>query len=184
MKIQPKNEKLPAKFRTLVLLTLMPFVVWGCSGISPARIAPKPSSSAMKLGGTVRVADVTGGKKSTFGGAEMINNDQFKKALILALQQSGLFDEVSADHGDLDLNATIRSEDQKTSRGLQYTATMVVSYKFVDHAGKTAWSGSYDSEFSSVAFSGAARTVEAREGSARENLASLINGIRECDPPV
>jgi hypothetical protein len=59
---------------------------------------------------------------------------------------------------------------------------MVVTYKFTDNAGTVIWSTSYDSEFSSTAISGGTRTREAREGSARENLASLMRGITEQWP--
>ena len=109
---------------------------------------------------------VTGGKKSTFGGPEMITNEQFQKALIRTLELSGLFTAVNSDKGDLDFYASIRSQGQKTSRGLQYTARMVVSYKITDRSGSIVWSETYDSESTSVAFSGATRTVKAREGSA------------------
>jgi len=180
MKTKSKSTMSLTQFRLPALLALITFTLSGCSGIKPARMAPKPPTQPVtKVGGSIRVMDVTGGKKSTFGGAEMINNEQFKQGLILALQRSGLFEEVSPDRGDVELYAIIRSEAQGVSRGLQYTATMAVTYKFVDRTGKVVWLASYDSEFSSTAFSGATRTVEAREGSARENLSSLIKGIRE-----
>jgi hypothetical protein len=184
MSTNSNNQHAFGQFRLLLFLAALPFVAWGCSGIDPARIAPKaPAQPVSKIGTSIKVMDVTGGQKSTFGGAEMINNEQFKKALILALDRSGLFNSVSPDSGDVDLYATIRSEGQKTSRGLQYTATMVVTYKFVEPAtSNVIWTASYDSEFSSTAFSGATRTLEAREGSARENLASLIQGIRQQWP--
>lgn len=182
--MKPESKNKPSfSFRMSAVSVFIALAACGCSGINPARIAPKaPKQPVAKVGPSVRVMDVTGGKKSTFGGPEMINNEQFKKALILALEQSGLFSGVNADRGDLDLYATIRSEDQRVSRGLQYTATMVVSYKFLDRSSNTVFSASYDSEFSSTAFSGATRTVEAREGSARENLASLIKGISQRWP--
>jgi hypothetical protein len=177
------NQKLfSTRARLLALLTFVPFV-WSCSSLKPSRMVPQTSAvSTTKIGGSVRVMDVIGGRETYFGGAQMIDNEQFKKALILALRQSGLFNEVSSDHGEMDLHATIRSQDQKISRGLQYTATMVVTYKFVDRTGNTVWSAAYDSEFSSTAFAGGIRTVRAREGSARENLTSLMQGLREQWP--
>ncbi|HEY0684849.1 MAG TPA: hypothetical protein VGD45_21105 [Steroidobacter sp.] len=168
-----------AKKRLSILLAI-PLAICGCASLKPARMAPQPTAmSSSKIDASVRVMDVSGGRKSQFGGPQMIEDDQYKEALILALQQSGLFREVSSDRGDLALHATIRSQDQKVSRGLQYTATMVVTYRFTDSAGNLVWSASYDSEFSSTAFAGATRTVRAREGSARENLTSLVRGIRE-----
>lgn len=180
MESTQKNQRAPMRALTVVLA--IAGVTWGCAGISPARMAPQAAAAPTVKLGSVRVMDVTGGRKTHFGGAQMIDDAQFKKALILALQRSGLFNEVSAERGDMDLHAVIRSEDQKVSRGLQYTATMVVTYKFTDRAGNVIWSASFDSEFSSRAFSGATRTARAREGSARENLASFLQGIREQWP--
>ncbi len=154
-------------------------IACGCSGIKPKRMVPPVAGSSLNTGKSVRVMEVTGGRKSVFGGADYINNEQFQKAVVLTLQKSGRFSEVRTDQGDLDFYAAIRAQDQKVSRGLQYTGTMVVSYKLTDHAGNVLWSASYDSEFSSVAFSGATRTVRAREGAARENLALLMQGLRE-----
>src|SRR3954451_16297723 len=163
----------------LSILAAVMFITSGCGGINPKRMVP-PQAAALgtKINKSIKITEVTGGRNGTFGGADYVNNDQFKKALLMTLQQSGLFPSVSADTGDLDLQASIRSQDQKTSRGLQYTGTLVVSYKITDSSGKAVWAESYDSEFSSTAFSGAARTIDAREGCARENLASLIRGLK------
>jgi hypothetical protein len=141
--------------------------------------------TAVKVGGSVRVSEVTGGRESVgqraFGPPiEMVNNDQFRQALVLALDNSGLFSEVSKDRGDLDLYATINSEDERS--GIQDTATMVVSYKFVDRASDVVWSASYDSEFSSTNYAPAIRTRNAREGCVRENLSALIQGIIKTWP--
>jgi hypothetical protein len=169
-----------ARIRLSVLCAMVPFVVWGCKSISPEEMVPKSAAQAgLSVGKSVRVMAVTGDRESSFGGPSFITNEQFKKALSITLQQSHLFNEVGGDLGDLDLLATIRSQDQRVSRGLQYTATMTVTYRFLDRAGKVVWTGSYDSEYSSVAFSGAARTVNAREGCARENLAALVQGIKD-----
>lgn len=182
MQHHPKQKLFASRAQVLVLAAIVPFI-WSCSSLEPARMTPEAVAvSTMKVGGSVRVMDVTGGKKPQFGGPMMIDNDQYKKALTLALQQSGLFNRVGSDAGDMDLYATIRSQDQKVSRGLQYTATMVVNYKFMDSAGNVVWSSSYNSEFSSTAFSGAARTIGAREGSVRENLTALVRGIQEQWP--
>jgi hypothetical protein len=167
--------------RLASLLAALMFIANGC-GIHTERMVPVlPSYSELKVG-SVRVMPVIGGQKSTFGGAELISDKQFLKALIPALERSGLFTAVGTDKGDFDFYASIRTQDQKTSRGLQYTARMVVSYKITDHFGNILWSDTFDSESSSVAFSGATRTVQAREGSARENLAALIKSLRERWP--
>jgi hypothetical protein len=183
MLFQLNNMPTSSRFPFVALLLMITFTINGCAGIDATRIAPNPQAQpTSKVGSSLRVMDVTGGKKSHFGGAEMIGDTQFKEAILLALQQSGLFNVVSSERGDVSLYAEIRAQDQKVSRGLQYTATMVVTYKFTDSAGATIWSATYDSEFSSTAISGGTRTRKAREGAARENLSSLVRGIREQWP--
>lgn len=165
-------------------LGLVALVGWvGCAGINPRRMAPEAGgNSGRGTGMSVQVMEVTGGKKSTFGGPDLVNNEQFREALILALKDSGLFTRVGTDPGDLQLFANIRSQDQKAGRGLEYTATMLATYRFVQNGSNTVWSESYESEFSSTTFSGAARSLRAREGSVRENLKSLLAGIRQRSP--
>ncbi len=59
----------------------------------------------------------------------------------------------------------------------------IVSYEFVDNnSKKIVWHDTYQSEFGSMALSGATRTVRACEGSVRENLALLLQGINERWP--
>jgi hypothetical protein len=181
MKSNPKNKPSRIEFRLLVFLAVVPWIAFGCGSINPARMVPETlPPSAKKFGGSVRVMDVTGGKETTNSIQKWVTNDQFRQALILALDQSGLFGGVSTDRGDLDLYATINSESQPMSA--QFTATMVVSYKFVNRAGDVVWSASYDSEFSSLSYFPTTRSLHAREGCVRENLSSLIQGITETWP--
>ncbi|MBV1904488.1 MAG: hypothetical protein KUG75_00310 [Pseudomonadales bacterium] len=64
--------------------------------------------------------------------------------------------------------------------GLSAAATgqSINTYRLTNADGEVLWLKTYESEFSSHAFSGATRTVEAREGSVRENLASLSEGLK------
>ena len=187
MKSTTHNKSPLTQLRSVILLAALSIAACGCS-LDPDKMAPDAaaSPSTWTTGHSVRVMDVTSGfnnQGSFFGGPAMIDNDQFKTALVLTLKKSNLFTDVSTDHGDVDLYATIKSQKQVDSMGVfQYTAEMLVSYKFVDKSGKEVWSASYESEFSSTALAGATRTLEAREGSARENLTSLVQGIREKWP--
>lgn len=186
MKSNPSNKLPLTQLRSLILLAALSIVACGCS-LDPNNMAPNSGPpSSWNVGRSVRVMDVTSGfnnQDSFFGGPAMVDNEQFKTALVLALKKSNLFSDVSTEHGDLDLYATIKSQKQTDSMGVfQYTAEMLVGYKFVDRGGKEVWSASYESEFSSTAFAGATRTLNAREGSARENLSSLLQGIREHWP--
>jgi hypothetical protein len=173
-----------ATLRTLSLLTVLLFISGGCAWVNTERMTPQVGANLeRKDNRTIRVADVTWGKKSYFGGADFVDNEQFKKTLILALNKSGLFGAVNTDQADLDLYATIQSQDQKVSRGgLQYTATITVSYKITDRAGNVVWLKTYDSESSSMNFSGVVRGVYSREGAARENLTAFLRDIREQWP--
>lgn len=150
----------------------------GCSGIKPKHMTPKAKPAAgASIGRSIRVVEVSGGRKSVFGGADYINDEKFKIALLMTLKNSGLFTSVSEKEGELELRVTMRAQDQLVSRGLQYTARLVVSYEIKDLAGAAVWAQSLESKSSSVAFSGATRTVRAREGSARENLTSFIQEL-------
>ncbi len=127
--------------------------------------------------------DVTGEKPSFFGGAVTIKNAEFKEALVKTLQNSGLFSDVSTNHGDLKLYATILVEKQvDAAMTIQYTADMAISYKFLDQNSNVVFSTTFETEYSSMAFSGATRTLHAHEGSARQNLASLLNAIQNQWP--
>lgn len=154
-----------------------------CASLKPQRMVPAlHPQSDWTVGRSVRVAEITSDQKSRFGGAAVVSNEMFGQALLPALQKSGLFTAVDTQQGDLDLQVAIRSQGQRGGPGLQYTATMVASYKFSDRSGNIVWLESYESEFSSVALAGASRTVEAREGAVRENLSAFISGIRERWP--
>ena len=191
MKSELKNKLSLVGFRPLAFLAVFPFLACGCASIDPARMVPElQPRSEWKVSSSVKVMEVTSVQKSTFDGVSsnsmlanndmLVNEEQFKKALILALEKSGLFSAVSIDKGDLDLYASIRSQDLS---GLGYnTVKIVVSYKFIDRAGNVIWLESYESEFGSVAFAAKTTHVRAREGSVRENLSSLMQGIRERWP--
>lgn len=162
---------------------LLLLITAGCAGIAPERLVPPKESPGAppKLATSLHVLNVTGGRKGTFGGPEMVDNKAFKEALVLALQGSGLFDSVSVEKGDFELSAAILSQKQADAtrlvRGLEYTAIMTVSYTITDKTGKTLFSESYDSESSSIAFAGATRTRVAREGAARENLKIFLKEL-------
>src|SRR3989344_406152 len=179
MKSELKNKLSLVEFRPLVFLAVFPFLACGCASIDPARMVPElQPRSEWKVSSSVKVMEGTSVQKSTTGGM-LVNEEQLKKGLILALEKSGLFSAVSLDEGDLYLYASIRSQDLS---GMGYTAKIVVSYKFIDRAGNVVWSESYESEASFIAFAAKTTHVRAREGSVRENLSSLMQGIRERWP--
>ena len=183
MKSDSKNQLHSSQLRLFAVLAVISLITWGCASITPEEMTPTPSTTPVtKIGGNVRVMDVTGGKEKHSGGVKRISNEQFKAALLLTLQQSGLFDAVSTDYGDVRAYAVIQSEDPGDSATgfMQFTARMVVTYKFLDNAGNLIWSASYKSEASYRDYSSSAPTKVARAcaGAARENLKSLVEGIQ------
>lgn len=144
-------------------------------------IPQPPSPATMSIQRSVRVSQVTGGRRAAFGAAAAVDDELFERALTRALQESGLFMHVGTP-GDLELRAAIRLQDQRANFSLLYTAILVVSYEFVDNAGRVVWSETYESQFSANDFAGSTRTVRAREGATRENLAAMLNGIRNNWP--
>jgi len=136
-----------------------------------------------KIASRVRVAEVVGADKvSSFGGAEFIDKAHLSTAIISALQKSAIFTSVSTNEGDIDLFVSVLSQDQKDLSIMHYTARLLVEYRFAARNGDAIWSETYDTTFSSTAFSGATRTVEAREGAVRQNLSALIQGINKRWP--
>lgn len=170
------------QFRLLALVSVVTFIACACKSLDPEDMVPSLSAqSAVAVSKSVRVMDVLRLDNSTSRWVPKVESEQFKKALILSLQKSGLFNEVSSDLGDLKLYATIRAQGAR-QRGIATEATMTVSYLFLDRADNIVWQSSYGSEASSVAFAGHIRHVNALEGCTRENLRALIQGIREDWP--
>ena len=181
---KPGHKRLFLKWRNVVLLTILPLLTYACASAtySPERMVPPlQTSSAWTTGRSVKVMEVTGkpGNKGPFPfQVPQLSNDEFRQALIITLKKSGLFSEVSADRGDLALYAAIRSQTVKGVVG-EETAVIIVSYKFVDNTGQVVWNDSYESQFSSVELGApSTRMVKIREGSVRENLSSLVHGIK------
>lgn len=178
MKSTHRNPSFGTHPALLAWSAALALLLCGCAGVKPKHMTPKTKPAAgAAIGKSIRVVEVSGGRKSTFGGADYINDEKFKAALLMTLKNSGLFTSVSEKEGDLELRAIMRAQDQITSRGLQYTARMVVSYEVKDRAGAAVWAQSFESKSSSTAFAGGTRTVRAREGSARENLTSFIQEL-------
>ena len=176
------NNRSPKSLGALFACAMFAVFACGCSGPSAERMVPEVEAAAKTIAGSLRVMEVVGEKEESFGGPSYVTSEQLREALVLTLRESGLFGRVELDRGELELHTTVHSQGQKVSRVLQYTGTMVVTYRILDRAGNIVWAESYDTEFSSTAFAGSTRTVRAREGSARENLASLIDGLRKGWP--
>lgn len=171
----------------IAFVTISPLIT-GCISTA-SMIADLKSETDVRINKSVRVVDVTGGQKSVFGIPMFVSNEEFKEALIASIEKSRAFKAVTDHDSDLDLYATIRAQDQQYPRVWEYRALLIVEYKFVDrNEGRVVWHETYQSEFSSVnsslpGYISIRRTsIEAREGSVRENLSSLIKGIREHWP--
>ena len=168
----------PGFVRALACLVVC-VVLSGCASLDMARMVPDTSAGpSRKIPLRVRVAEVTADQKSRFGGPALIDGAGMQGAVVAALLRSGIFPGVSAKEGDVDLVVSVLSQDQKDLSITHYTARMLVAYKFVAKDGRTLWSETYDTTASSTALGGATRTLEAREGAVRENLAAMIQGVK------
>ncbi len=168
--------------RRLMLLVCACSLV-ACASIDTSRMTPDTSLGPNRqIALSVRVAEVAGGKQGSFGSAQMVDNADILAAVVATLNKSRIFAGVSTSQGDIDLFVSVLAQDQKDVSIMHYTARMLVVYKFVAKDGSTLWSETYDSSFSSTAFAGSTRTLQAREGAVRENLAALIQGIKERWP--
>lgn len=169
------------EFRLLIAFVVLPILSCGCAGVDPAQLVPELQPRLEpRVNKSVRVLEVTGGREREYG-PTYVTNAEFRTALITTLEESHLFRGVTTDSGDLDLYATIRSQEQLP--GWELRARLVVSYKFVDRTGRVIWLETYESEAGFIAFGGVTRSNKGREGSVRENLFSLMQGISERWPP-
>lgn len=167
------------RMSTALIALLILLASAGCGSLDVARMVPDTSAGASrKIPLRVRVADVTADQKSRFGGPALVDRAGMQAAVISALNKSGLFSGASASEGDIDLVVSVLSQDQKDLSITHYTARMLVAYKFVGKDGRSLWSETYDTTASSTALGGASRTIEAREGAIRENLAAMIQGVK------
>lgn len=168
----------PASVRVLACLAISLALV-ACGSLDAARMVPEATAGpSRKIPLRVRVAEVATGQKVRFGGPALVDSANLSAAVIAALNKSGIFSGVSANEGDVDLVVTVLSQDQQDASLTHYTARMLVAYKFAAKDGRTIWAETYDTTASSTALSGATRTLQAREGSVRANLAAMIEGVR------
>lgn len=171
-----------------ILLILVSVVMSGCAVDSQRIVPTSVPPAAWRTDSSLRVAEVrTTVPKATFfsGSTTVVENDQFRSALISTLKKSGFFVDVSRDSGDLELQATITTQKAKELDRpglLDFTWVMTVDYKFLDKSNKAVWSATIESESSSAAFAGSTRLIESIEGAARENLSALLKGINEQWP--
>jgi hypothetical protein len=153
----------------------------GCAGLDSQRMVPTfdEGPTSFQTGQSIRKIEIKGEKEEVFGGPAFAKKEQILDAARTTLRKSGIFNSVDEGKGNIDLYIIVRSQGQNTSLMLEYRAKITNTYRFVNIAGDVIWFKTYETEFSSHAFSGATRTVEAREGSVRENLAALIQGIEK-----
>lgn len=156
-----------------------------CASLTVSRMVPDTGPApAAPIPQGVRLASVEGGRSASFGGAAMLEDKTIREAVLATLRKARLFASVSETEGDIDLAVKVLSQDQVVGESgfLHYKARLVVAYTFSDRAGAPIWRETYETSFSSSAFSGATRTVEAREGAIRLNLAELVTGVKERWP--
>lgn len=165
--------------KRVMLLACCYLALTGCAGLDSKNMAAQLDQSVTisNTGQSIADIEIRGEREEVFGGPAFATKEQILDAARVTLRNSGLFNSVDEGQGSLTLHIIVRSQNQTHTTMLEYTGIITITYRFADTHGDVVWFKTYETEFSSHAFSGATRTVEAREGSVRENLASLIEGI-------
>lgn len=155
----------------------------GCAGIDSANMVPDAlPSESQSTGQSIGKITVRSEQKSTWGGALFVEEADIHTAVAQTLSNNGFFGSVDQDNGDLDLLVLVRSQNQKTSLMLEYTALITVTYRFSDRSGNVVWAKTLESSGSSHTFAGGTRTREARERSVKANLQALVDELRKTWP--
>lgn len=176
------TNRLPMKVISALALSAL---LAGCGGLAVNRMIPQTAvESAPRFDAVVRVLPVTNAKVQQWGGPALVSNEMYREALAATLRKSNLFKGVETENsGDYDMHADFVAHGQ--GPGLDYRSAMVVQYRIVQTgSGTELWSQGFNSRHEvsvSQAFSGAARTVEAQEGSVRDNLAQLVEALSKAE---
>jgi hypothetical protein len=156
-----------------------------CAGLTVDRmIPPMTVEPAPRFAMTLHVMPVTGAEPQQFGGPALVSNEMYRDALVATLRKSNLFASVQTRQtADCELHAQIVAHGQGPT--LTYRSAMVVQYRLVQSGtGAELWSQGFNSRHEvgvSQALAGARRTVEAQEGSVRDNLAQLIEALSKAE---
>ena len=177
--------------RVILLIGAVVGLVGGCATVSPDQMVPSSSARATSRSEkTLTVAEVTGGieaNKYAFDPIDQvrIGSEQFRAALIKALDASGFFASVrSAGTSDYQLEAHIIAEQPQRTGFLSVTSSFAVNYRLVEtNSSRDAW---HDTIVSNNTAEGApvteglpGATKKSLEGAARQNLAEMMENLRK-----
>lgn len=180
----------PYRFRyhrwTPPILALVLLVgVTGCS-FAPKVTRMVPEGDDVTFASTdasLVVGTVQGGEESSAWEGSKISPEEYRLALIQALQQSNLFTEIASEAGgeaDYEL-ATFLLSQQQPAVGLGMTVDLVVRYQLIDrNSGSDVFNDRIVSSYRAgvgEAFVGAKRLRKANEGAVRENIKQLLQQI-------
>lgn len=128
----------------------------------------------------IAVRDVTGGKETNPAWVSNIGSADFMTAIEESLRSVGML-AANKQAGKLQLVAHLEKVDQPFL-GFDMTVTTTVAYTLIDRAsGKTVWKQTLAAPYTaklSDAFAGFERLRLANEGSVRENVTRLIQGLQ------
>ncbi len=152
-----------------------------CASPQPQRMAPhNVDRSVIEIPKTLRIL-VRGGGDAQFGGHEILSNEEFSVPLATAMQKFAMFSSISDVSPDLLLQADIGAQQQGLD-GLAYSAAMPVRFHILEAStGEELWTGAVTGRHTATfgdAFSGAKRTVLAREGAVRSSIEMLLELLR------
>lgn len=105
--------------------------------------------------------------------------DQLKQAIVASVRKAG--GPGASSSASLELRATIvsqRNTKDRTLGSVEIRRQLIVTYELFDASkGQQVWRETYQSEFGSTTFGGNDAFNEAIEGSARENIKLMLDGL-------
>jgi hypothetical protein len=87
------------------------------------------TAPAANTGRSISKIEIRGEKEEMVGGHAFAQKEQIIEA---TLRSSGLFNSVDEGLGDLTLEIIVRSQNQRHSMMLEYTAITTISYRFTN----------------------------------------------------
>jgi hypothetical protein len=176
----PIGRKGLHRYFSLLILTT---VLSGCASIDPGAMIPDSQTGRVPSVPTnLQVGVVTGAEPFSFLRGSELTNEQLREALAASVkkaQQPQAQQLSKTATGQQELRAVILGQRAVAANKIgEYRRELVVAYELYDLASKSVvWRETYQTEFSGLSFVGAKRFIQSVEGSARENIRSMLEGL-------
>jgi len=154
----------------------------GCAApADPAAMVPAHASVCHKFNHSVGLS-VTGGQNTNPMWTSQVSSEDFRQALEMSLQRSGVFSRVINNAGaDYQLSVMLVRLKQPLA-GFDMTVTAEVTWKLTTNSGRVVWEQTTNQSYTAKmgdAFAGVNRLRLANEGAIRESIRVGIERISE-----